>query len=346
MTGKPRTTKIVTGLHIVKKPLKGFDRYYIYAWRKGPCIHKHDGNYPVVTPAILAKQLKAHADKRKTAAGIPFDTIITAYSESPEYEGLSEHTKRNYRMWLDRISNRFGKVPIEVFEDRRMRGELMAWRDTFRSTPTSADQAITILSMLLNWAVDHTMLKSNPATRIKNINKTNKADKIWEPEHFEIFEAANPPQQLKDAVFLARMTGLRLSSLVAVEWNQVFPTAIKIDKGMKRNGRAVIPILPELRTWLEARPHKEGPILRNSRGYHWTASGLGSVFQKKQPANFDRTMHDLRGTFATRLIIAGLTDEQVAMVLGWTAKRIAAIRARYVDEERVIISLAEKIAKG
>lgn len=346
MIGKRRATKVVTGLHIVKKNLPSGARYYVYAWRGGPCIHKQDGHYPVITPAILAKQLKAHADRRKAAKGVPFDTVITAYTDSPEYSGIAPTTRRNYQMWLSRISDQFGKVPLEAFDDRRMRGEILAWRDTFRDTPTSADQAITILSMLINWAVDHTLLKTNPASRIKGINKTNKADKIWEPEHFEAFEAADPPQQLKDAVFLARMTGLRLSSLVALEWNQVFPTAIKIDRGMKRNGRAVIPILPELKAWLEARPDKEGAVLRNSRGYPWSASGLGSVFQKKQPADFDRTMHDLRGTFATRLIIAGLTDEQVAMVLGWTAKRIAAIRSRYVDEERVIISLAEKIANA
>lgn len=346
MTGKRKTTRVVTGLHIVKKRLPSGVRYYVYAWRGGPCIYKQDDTYPVITPTILAKQLAAHADKRKAINGVPFNTIVNSYTDSPEYAGLVPNTRRNYQMWLNRISEKFGDVPIEAFEDRRMRGEILAWRDTFRQTPTSADQAITIMSMLLNWAVDHTLLKTNPASRIKGLNRTNKADKVWEDHHFQTFEVSDPPQQLKDAVFLARMTGLRLSSLVALEWNQVFPTAIKIDRGMKRNGRAVIPILPELKAWLDARPIKEGAVLRNSRGYQWSASGLGSVFQKKQPEGFDRTMHDLRGTFATRLIIAGLTDEQVAMVLGWTARRIAAIRSRYVDEERVIISLAAKIANA
>lgn len=332
----------MSGLHVVRKRMQRYDRYYVYAWRGGPCIHKQDDIYPVITPAILAKQLKAYEATRKKTDGRPFELIITAYRDSPEFTGLADSTKRDYKLWLNRISDQFGNVPLEAFEDRRMRGEIMTWRDTWRDNPRTADKASVMMATIIGWAVERGIIKSNVASKIRQLHKVNKADKIWEPEHWEAFHAAEPPEHLVDALTFASLTGLRLSDLVKVTWDQVFPTAIKINQTQKRKSRAVIPILPELRTWMKDRD-RSGTILKNSRGFGWSASGLGCVFQRNKPEGFDRTIHDLRGTFATRLIMAGLTDEQAAMVLGWSAKRIADIRARYVDEERVILSLADKL---
>ena len=116
------------------------------------------------------------------------------------------------------------------------------------------------------------------------------------------------------------------------------------NRDQKRGGRAVIPILPELRAWLDARDQTTPTVLVNSRGGSWTTSGLGSVFQKSKPAGFDRTMHDLRGTYVTWLAVKGLTDEEIARTVGWTAKRIAEVRARYVDEARVVIEMTKRLS--
>ncbi|WP_227711023.1 site-specific integrase [Novosphingobium ovatum] len=68
------------------------------------------------------------------------------------------------------------------------------------------------------------------------------------------------------------------------------------------------------------------------------------MFQKAKPDGFDRTMHDLRGTYATWLAMRGLTDEEIARTIGWTAKRISEIRSRYVDEAGVIVSMLERLS--
>lgn len=41
--------------------------------------------------------------------------------------------------------------------------------------------------------------------------------------------------------------------------------------------------------------------------------------------------------------MAGLTDDQTALIMGWTSQWVAAIRVGYVNAERVIINLAEKL---
>ena len=42
--------------------------------------------------------------------------------------------------------------------------------------------------------------------------------------------------------------------------------------------------------------------------------------------------------------IKGLTDEELARIVGWMAKRVEQIRARYVDEARVVVALAERLS--
>lgn len=330
-----------TGLHIVESKLASGPMFYVYAWRKGPCIHK-SATYPVITLELLEAQRAARLDARGQY-GNTLDRWIDAYRASPQFTSKAPSTQRDYRLWLDRISARFGRAPLATFADSRMRGDILDWRDQWAHQPRSADKATVMMATLLGWIVERGHLAVNVAAGIDHLHSVNKSKEIWERRHMRAL--VNAPAHLRRALMLAGLTGLRLGDLVRLEWSQVGANAIIVEHTRKKDTRAVIPILPETRTLLNKLGPREGTVLKNSRGTAWTESGLGSVFQKAKPKNFDRTMHDLRGTFATRLITAGLTDEQVALILGWGAKEIAAIRARYVDSERVIISLAEQIAK-
>lgn len=343
---KRHRTKVMAGLHIIRKRLPALTRYYVYAWRGGPRIFVQDHTYPVVTPEILALQLK---ELRKLRSRVPdrentMNGLIDDYRASPEFAGLADSTQLDYRRWLDHISEHFGTAPLAAFEDRRMRTEILTFRDKWRDRPRTADKISTMMATLLGWGLQRGRLSINIATGIRQLHKVNKADQIWEPEHWRQIEDAEVPGHLMDAFIVISLTGLRVSDAVALTWADVYPSAIKLNT-KKRGARAVIPILPELRTWMEGR-ERTGTVLKNSRGFAWSASGLGCVFQRNKPEGFDRTMHDLRGSFATRLIMAGLTDDQAALVMGWSAKRISTIRARYVDEEKVILHLAEKLQRA
>lgn len=336
--GRHRTV-VKHGLHIVRKA----NRWYVYAWRGGPRIHKQDGPKPVITRDML---IAADAARNETY-GIDdtLDGLIAEYEASPNYTDLRDSTKKDYRLWLTRISQRFGNAPLAAFEDRQMRGDILAWRDLWSSQPRTADKAAVMMATLLAWGVDRGRLAINVAAGIKTLHRVNRAERIWEERHWKAVEAIKdfPPHVMR-ALRLASLTGLRLGDLVRVSWEQVGPQALIIERTRKRGGRAVIPRLPELNDVLDKIAGKTGPILLNSRGTAWTESGLETVWQRRKPEGFDRTIHDLRGTFATRLIMAGLTDDQAAMVMGWTARRVAQIRARYVDEERVVIDLAGRMS--
>lgn len=334
----------MTGLHIVPKTVKTGKRWYIYAWRGGPLIRKVDGPKPAITRDLLDEQYRAKQEAfgRQTE---DIDWLIDGYKLSQNFTKRAHNTRRDYKLWLDRISARFGTTPVEVFDDWRMRGDVIEWRDNWAHQPRTADKAVVMMTTLLNWGVENGKLRQHQCHNIELLHHADKSHEIWEDRHWKAVESQKGfPAHMMTALRLASLTGLRLGDLVALEWSQVFPNSIVIEKTQKRGTRATIPIIPELRKLLKEIGRKDGPVLLNSRGSGWTANGIGTIWQRNKPEGFDRTIHDLRGTYATTLMMRGVTDQDIAEVLGWKTKDVAQIRRRYVDSERVVISISERFS--
>ena len=54
-----------------------------------------------------------------------------------------------------------------------------------------------------------------------------------------------------------------------------------------------------------------------------------------------------RCPFATRLLTlsgGSLADDQIAIVMGWSVKKVSAIRRRYVDESPIVVAIAHRMA--
>ncbi|MXO72901.1 tyrosine-type recombinase/integrase [Alteraurantiacibacter buctensis] len=329
---------ISTGLHIVPKRLaSGETRWHVYAWRNGPPIYTQDGKKPAITPELLAL---AYAEKRQRGPSDRFDNVIDAYRASPEFAAKADTTKREYRLRLDQISDRFGKVPIRFFNGHEIRREIVAWRNEMADTPRAADRCVGMLSTVLNWAMDNADIFENRAAGIGHLHQTNRADKVWEERHWQA--VAKAPPHIHRVLALGSLTGLRLGDLLALTWEMVGRDYIALTTA-KTGGEAVIPLYPELRKALGKRG--KGVILRNLAGEPWTTDGFQSSWRNHRPAGFDRHFHDLRGTFITRLAVAGFNDGEIANVIGWTAKRVAAIRAKYVDRVRVAKERAARLRK-
>lgn len=339
------------GLHIVRKRRTGQpDRWYIYAWRGGPRIHATDGARPRITAEITDKLAEARRTHQRTAHGA-FARVIEDYRASPDYTSLRPTTRDDTGRWLDRIQDEFGTAPLAAFEDRKMRGVIIQWSDQWAHQPRTADKATGYMGQLLGWAVERGRLSINVAAGIRKRYKVSRAHIIWTEADLAALRAvASPP--VMQAVELASLTGLRRADLVAVTWEAVGPQMI-VWKTSKSRGRArvTIPLLPELRKLLDTLRTERGPggctgpILRNSRGQPWKGDGLASSFDRARTrCEISKRLHDLRGTYATRLILAGLTDEEAARIMGWTSADIAQIRARYVDEMRVVSSIIDRLS--
>jgi integrase len=286
-----------------------------------------------VTPALLARAAQAI---RKTPAN-DLASLIRAYRASPQFDGKAPKTKQDYRQRLDQIEYKFGRVPVRLIP--KLRGEVIKWRDEMADTPRAADRCVGMMQTVLAWAEDRELIDRNPLVRIGKLHHVNRADLIWEDRHWQA--VADAPAYVRRVLVLASLTGLRIGDLLRLRWEDLQPGYIAIST-RKTGGEAIIPLHPELARFFTG--PGAGEVLRNSTGEPWTLEAWKSAWGRAKPSGFDRKGHDLRGTFATRMMIAGFSDTEIAMVMGWRAERIAAIRMRYVDRSRIARALAERFS--
>lgn len=353
MTSGKRRARIDAGLHIVGKPRKGRAMlWYVYAYRGGPQIYTCEGERPHIGRELLDIAAGVRKERFQRIAD-DLDSLITAYKASPEFIGLGDRTKRDYEIELGQLSEKWGKVSLAVWDDQRMRQDVKKWRGEKSATPRTADKGVVMLATLLAWGVDDARLAINVAAGIPMLYKSDRADVVWLESDFATIKP-HCSTQLWSAIRFASLTGFRLGDLVDVEWSHVGDSAI-IYITAKRKRRVVVPVLSELRKALdEIEPDKAkriGTILKNSRGAAWTESGLGGVFQKAKAKakadgfNIDLRIHDMRGTYATWLARQGLTDQEIARIIGWKEIRVAEIRRRYIDEAQVVTSLVARLER-
>lgn len=323
---------------------------YWYAWRGGPRLDGSPGS-----PEFLASYAQAIRGRITPTAGT-LRALVARYKASPEWARMAANTKREWSRWLDRIAEDKDKLAIGAFSfaalsDPDVRGPLLEWRDQWAATPRSADYAVQVLSRVLSWGENRRLLKINAASGIDDLYVNNRADVIWTAEEIAAFTAQAASPEVGFILRLACLTGMRREDLARLEWGHCNDVAIALPTG-KSGGRknATVPLLAEtklllaeIRAQQALRGFELGRVLTNTRGKPWTPSGLthavGGFVEGKR-------LHDARGTFGTRLRLAGLTAPEIADVLGWEEKRVVRLLATYIDRDTIVRAIAERIAKN
>lgn len=358
------------GLNRVKKALKdGSTRVYWYAWKGGPKLDGDPG-----TPEFMASYNRALESIRnrpnETLAG-----LVRRYKASPEWDRLAKSTKTEWSRWLDRITadqgpDDIGGLTYKLLDDRRVRADIIDWRNQWKDRPRSADYAIQVLSVVLSQAIEAGLLERNAASGISQLYTSSRADQIWEPGEVAAYMAKAPSPEVSFIIPLACLTGLRREDLASLLWSQVGDVAIVKPTSKSRGKKAqTIPILPETKALLErikaqqARRHaelceravkKKRPpppacltVLSNTRGQPWSVNGLEhQVIDTKSAAGIDKHLHDGRGSFATRLRRASLTASEIADIVGWEESRVERLLATYVDRDAIVMALAARINRA
>jgi integrase len=353
---------VITGLHIVRAKTLKAQRWYIYAWRGGPRIGLRIGESKPLR--LTADEVVAFYAAKAASQVKPTNTVaalIRDYRASPEWGALAKKTASQWGRHLDRIEERWGGVPLKVMSDRRMVPKVIAWRDEKSATPRTADYQIGVLRQLLTWGEVRGFISFNAAGNIPRLYRgACRALILWADEDVERF-VSETAVHIGDIIRLATVTGFRAGDLAALTWDEVSETAIcrtaeKRSRGQRR--AAIVPLIPSAAALLDelrSRPRMPGvnTVLVNSLGRAWSVEGLsGTVSREVTRLNICHTdgrrkhLHDTRGTMATALFAAGLSDEEVAEVLAWSPKQVESIRHHYVDREQRIVAMAERLAVG
>lgn len=327
----------IKGVHRVRVRLaSGAVETYYYHRPSKTRIHEKPNTAAFV--AFVAAAEKAWRDgigsskSRGTVA-----ELIAAYKRSRAYTGLADRTRADYLKQIALIEAKFGRTPIAVFDDRRIRGDVIEWRDALAAnSPKQADYALTVFVRILNVAYDQGRIRQNHIAGIDRVYQADRSDRIWLPEHVAAFNKAARPV-LQQALMLALHTGQRQGDLLRLPWSAY--DGQRLTMRQSKGGKWVeIRCTAALKHMLDRmKPLAKGTvILTNARGAGWKPNAFrlawGRAFDAAGLSGL--TFHDLRGTAVTMLAEAGCTVPEIAAITGHSLKGADAILERYLSRTR------------
>jgi integrase len=328
----------VTGINRVRRRLAdGTVREYHYAARgRGAVPFWNDAMaFAEGSPEYLAALAAARPVAEK-ARGL-FREVILAFTASQDFRQLGARTQADMRKSINHpkngIDHKFGGGPRGIFDDLRIRGIVLAWRDEIGGKV--GDDRMRHLQRIVGWAHDRTLLRHNHLTRLKGIYRANRAEVFWTGEEIAAFEKGAPAHVARILV-AATETGLRPGDLAQLGPAHVHPTPggqrIVIWTS-KRARLASIPVTPRMAALIAATPAGQATFIATRGGQPYRHENyLGdavSEWRDKLKIRADLRLYDARGTAATRLLLADATLKEIATVMGWSLKHAASVIERY-----------------
>ena len=194
----------------------------------------------------------------------------------------------------------------------------------------SVDSELTILSGVFGLALRQSLLKSNPLkgrasyTRSEDIRHCREVAPTPEGlQQIEHWLRARNENDIADALLFLAYSGLRIGEALPLEWKAVdLNQKILQVKREKRGIMPFVPILPEMETLLRGMQKRAtshllfpSPLDPKAQWSRWTINnrlkkacrklGLGHV-----------TPHGLRSYFVTQARQSGLSDAEIATLIG------------------------------
>jgi integrase len=183
----------------------------------------------------------------------------------------------------------------------------------------NSNNAMVVLRRMFNLAIDWGYIETNPVKGIELYKVPKRKVRFLTKEEIEIVIACCEGQ-MKDIVMVALHTGMRKSEILGLQWDNVDLSnkLIVLDK-TKNNTIREIPMSSNVYALLlgkyqEKKPSRENYVFPNpdNEPYRDVA-----VFRKAvRLAGIECRFHDLRHTFASQLVMAGVDLVTVKELMG------------------------------
>jgi len=179
--------------------------------------------------------------------------------------------------------------------------------------PATINRDLATLRNMLNKAVDWGMIESSPFRGVKLFKVSNINLRIISNDEFNLLYESSP-LDLKPVILSAITTGMRLGELLSLKWNDINLNDgyITVRDSKNYEGRTIpinttlLKVLSDLKKYSE-----NGYVFRYRKSIErtWTkALKISGIAHCR--------FHDLRHTFASRLVMAGTDLVTVKQLLG------------------------------
>ena len=217
----------------------------------------------------------------------------------------------------------FGEVPLTQLRPAQL-ADYKASRRAQGAAPKTVNDELTLLSHAYKLAMlEWEWVTDNPVLKITKEKVRNQIERWLTPEEEQRLLAASPPW-LQEIILFALHTGMRQSEILNLQWPHVDLARRTLTILEQKNGsRDTLPLNATAVEILQARAGVRSIsiayVFFNEAGHRMDARNLLRAFYPAmRKARIERfRFHDLRHTFATRLIQAGVDLYTVQKLGRW-----------------------------
>lgn len=301
---------------IIKKGGSWFIDYRVEGRRRREKI----GASKRLAETVLAKRQADIAEgkflDRKRILRVRFEDYAADYLE------YSKANKRNYgrerytmRHLLKAFGGRWlGEITVWLVEQYKARRQALV-------APATVNRELTLLKHMFTKAIDWEKARTNPVKAVKLLREANTRVRfLTDDEETRLLNAC--PLSLRPLVIAALHTGFRRGELLSLRWCDIdFENGlVTVEASYTKNGeRRSVPMSRTLCAVLEGLRQQRSEcehVFRTRRGGRYVSAGTTFKAAVKRAGLSNFHFHDLRHTFASRLVMGGQDIRTVQELLG------------------------------
>lgn len=304
------------------------------------------------------EELNADAPTKARPAHGTLGALFAAYQASPEFTGLADLTKRDYRKMIDGLSALSGlqTKDIDAAFLIQVRDKAFAkhgWR--------FANYTVDVLRIAFKWGKPRNHCKTNPALDVPHLRRPRempKRNRAWsDAEVRAVLDASRGGVRV--AVALGAFAGMRLGDARRLLWSArqggwltwtQSKTGDAVSVPELRDLTAVLDAADKTSVHMVARSRKR-PIASKQDG-DYTDDGFRASFmrvvkrlQAEGKIGLGLTFHGLRATAATNLANAGCDADMIASITGHRSNSMVRKYTEGADKRRRAKASIEKLER-
>jgi integrase len=231
-----------------------------------------------------------------------------------------EHAKKSKRSWeRDEETLKLARV----FFKRKRVDEVTGWDvERFKASrvkqvsKSTVNRELAVIKRLFTLANDWNLVEKNPVKKVATYRVEEKVMRVLsQDEEQKLIDAAAP--HFKPLIIVAINTGMRRGEILALQWEQVDLHSQTITIKQSKNGKVRhIPINKKAQEAIESIPEPHTGHVFIYRGLPIKVVKTAFAGAVRRAGIPQCRFHDLRHTFATRLVLAGVDLATVMQLLG------------------------------
>lgn len=279
--------------------------------------------------------------------------LASCYFASPEFRRLASRSTRRLVIEACLREPRKPKSP-DLMRDCPVSAlssaHVKMLRDRRADHPGAANNRRKYLSAMFGWAIEHNLMKVNPAREVRKISYATEGWHTWTIDEVRQYEVRHPMgTKARLALALLLYLGVRRSDVVTLGRQHCQSGWIRLVPHKTRHRRRTVsekPILPILQNVIDKSAIGNMTFLVTKFGKPFTAKGFGGWFRDRcDEAGLPHcSAHGLRKAGAAIAAENGATDRQLMALFDWESAAQANTYTRAADRKRLAGEAARLLA--